>query len=78
MIRTGSDKDPFSPSDRKTFLQLLAANGYIVEYYGKYHNHVNNFVAGNAITNSSWGSSDAVKSAFESPDEMMTQYASSC
>jgi len=36
-IRTNMDSDDDKKCDFKTFDQLLAANGYVAEYYGKFH-----------------------------------------
>ena len=36
-IRTNMDSDDNKHCDYKTFDQILAANGYVAEYYGKFH-----------------------------------------
>lgn len=36
-IRTNMDSDDNKASDYKTFDQLLVANGYVAEYFGKFH-----------------------------------------
>jgi arylsulfatase A-like enzyme len=36
-IRTNMDSDDNKPCDFKTFDQILVANGYVTEYYGKFH-----------------------------------------
>ena len=77
LIFSGTDKQPFV-SGRRSWPAMLAARGYIAEYYGKYHNHVDDFLEGGAFRNSSWGSPEEVKATYSTPDAMMTQYNKRC